>query len=468
MDGIDEIEVRTSRGRPLSRPGRFLPGAAEVSRRWPVTTPAGGLRPAAGSRPGAAAVPGGSSGRPTARRPSPCFRSGRFFPRERLPCAGCGRPGPSARNADRPERRPGAVDFFGERRILVVRPQARLHVGQTISGRRRPAPRHGRVVSPWTRTQSGRSVSSTRSRPARTRPVNSPSRWSGRMTSRSYCAASPKKSSIGASISRCWEVMARTQRNSRRRRRNSSTTGASLMASGRVPSTTRTFCFFMDGPFLPAAVRDDPPTPWGDARRKRRIERRPLGPAAQIRQRMSSPAWRNRAIFVSSKPSRRAPSRSPTAGLRTANTAPVASGSGASGPSPCPPRSRPRWRFPRAAERPAFDPPCPRRAARGSDRGRCARWCRCCANCLPAGAADPSSGKRAASRRRRIRKAGRTWANRGGGSSRPGPFPAPTAARNTRSWLSARRARPAARPCGGAADILFVPLDPDQVFSGSR
>ena len=100
------------------------------------------------------------------------------------------------------------------------------------------------VVSPCTTTQSGCSTSSTRSSQARTRPVKSPNFWSGRITSRSCAGARPKNSSIGASISRCWEVVHSTQANSRRRRFSSSTTGASLMASGRVPSTTSTLHFF--------------------------------------------------------------------------------------------------------------------------------------------------------------------------------------------------------------------------------
>ena len=60
------------------------------------------------------------------------------------------------------------------------------------------------------------------------------------------------------------------------------------------------------------------------------------GCTAQIRQRMSSMAWRRMGIRAGSNPSRRAPSQSPAAGFRAANTAPVGSGSGASGPSPCP------------------------------------------------------------------------------------------------------------------------------------
>ena len=114
------------------------------------------------------------------------------------------------------------------------------------------------VVSPWTRSQSGFSRSSTASMPANTRDDSSFIVWSGRIRSRSTSGASAKSASTWSSICRCCAVAQRMVRHpgSSRRRRM---TGAILMASGRVPTTTMSFMRFRSAHRARAASRRGPP-----------------------------------------------------------------------------------------------------------------------------------------------------------------------------------------------------------------
>src|SRR5262249_7775925 len=93
--------------------------------------------------------------------------------------------------------------------------------------------------SPCTTTRDGRRRAYISVSRGITRQTISLRDWSGRMMSRSWSGVMPKGPRIWSTISRCCPV---TARRTRRRASEASacTTGKSLIASGRVPRTTRT------------------------------------------------------------------------------------------------------------------------------------------------------------------------------------------------------------------------------------
>jgi len=96
------------------------------------------------------------------------------------------------------------------------------------------------LVSPCTTTQSGRSSSSTPSIAAIVADTMWFSVWLGRMMPKSRSIRKPKNFATGATMCACWPVEHVTTSNWPESR-SAMMSGASLMASGRVPSTIITF-----------------------------------------------------------------------------------------------------------------------------------------------------------------------------------------------------------------------------------
>ena len=93
------------------------------------------------------------------------------------------------------------------------------------------------------------------------RAVSPASVWLGRITSRSASTWKPKVSVTCQNISLCWPVATTVQRKSSEPR-SAATTGASLIASGRVPMKTTTFFGALTRRLVPRPdVRGSPPTP---------------------------------------------------------------------------------------------------------------------------------------------------------------------------------------------------------------
>ena len=96
------------------------------------------------------------------------------------------------------------------------------------------------VVSPWTNTQSGRSAWTTFSIPSMTERAIWVVDWPWTMMSRSWSGRRSKVRSIWSSISRCCPVT-QVRTSIPAVSDNARTTGITLIASGRVPITARTF-----------------------------------------------------------------------------------------------------------------------------------------------------------------------------------------------------------------------------------
>ncbi len=94
--------------------------------------------------------------------------------------------------------------------------------------------------------------------PSISRAVNPASVWFGRITSRSASTWNPKVSVTCQNISRCCPVATTVQRKSSELR-SAATTGASLIASGRVPMKITTFLGPLTGRGSPQATAEDLP-----------------------------------------------------------------------------------------------------------------------------------------------------------------------------------------------------------------
>ncbi len=217
-------------------------GAPKLSRRWPVTSTSGRAGSSQGKARAASAANAGRRHLGSAR----CSASTTVLPTTWIRSSG-------TRSASRFARAWAVGQKWRSVTTAVITRFASSGNGRRRSWLRSPAstcatrtPRWKEasaqtsavVVSPWTTVQSGWKAESTRSKPAKARLASWFSAWSGRITSRSSSVSTPKKSRMPSTISRCCPVRhARTS--APRRRRSARSTGASLMASGRVPKATR-------------------------------------------------------------------------------------------------------------------------------------------------------------------------------------------------------------------------------------